>query len=348
MNRALLFLVIVLAALTGSASLVQEKTNISFGSYGEVLTSANFFQSADTVLSKDTIQFVGDVLLSRHVETLLDAYGSDYVYSKMPPVSSSTILVGNFEASIPVDHVHTPDLTFNFSVDPQHLNALHKYGFNYLGLSNNHTYDNGLAGFQNTVFELTKNNMKPFGDPSTLGTSSVSYIQLQDAIVAIVALYAVVGEPDLDKLQVLLEQASVSSDFQVAYIHWGTEYELTHSKFQQTLSYRLIDLGVDVIIGHHPHVVQDIEIYKDGLIFYSLGNFIFDQYFSDDVQQGLMVSLSVENRVLQLSLTGVTSVGSRSVPQIMNTYDQDIFLNNLAKRSHPGLRSMIQDGIITQ
>ena len=78
---------------------------------------------------------------------------------------------------------------------------------------------------------------------------------------------------------------------QVVYIHWGNEYEVVHSEEQERMAKSFVSAGADLIVGHHPHVIQDIQLIDGVPVFYSLGNFIFDQYFSKEVTTGLMVEL---------------------------------------------------------
>ncbi|NUN07799.1 MAG: CapA family protein [Ignavibacteriaceae bacterium] len=90
------------------------------------------------------------------------------------------------------------------------------------------------------------------------------------------------------------DQFKADDDFWVLSLHWGNEYEMIPSITQREIAHSMIDLGVDLIIGHHPHVVQGLEIYKGKYIFYSLGNFIFDQNFSELTQIGLSVKMNHE------------------------------------------------------
>lgn len=133
-------------------------------------------------------------------------------------------------------------------------------------------------------------------------------------------------------------------NFLIVSMHWGEEYKLINSPAQQKLAHQLIEAGADLIIGHHPHVVQNIEKYQGKLIFYSLGNFIFDQYFSSDTQQGLAVGLEIyPDRLvcrpfpLQINF---------SQPVLMEQNKASEFLIQLAKRSDDKLVDEIKDGII--
>jgi poly-gamma-glutamate synthesis protein (capsule biosynthesis protein) len=99
------------------------------------------------------------------------------------------------------------------------------------------------------------------------------------------------GALDKEAVQKSARDLASSSDILVVNIHWGEEYKADPNNRQKEMAHLLIDAGVDVIIGHHPHVVQTVETYKNKPIFYSLGNFIFDQYFSPETQKGLAVEI---------------------------------------------------------
>ena len=116
------------------------------GNYGEIKSSDG---TEENVIEKEKlktqINFVGDVMLGRHVEYLMSQHGSDYPYrfiDFLDPENSYT--VGNFEASIPINHVKTPNFNFNFSVNPWYLGELNKAGFTHLSLANNHVNDGSV------------------------------------------------------------------------------------------------------------------------------------------------------------------------------------------------------------
>ncbi|MCJ7788674.1 MAG: CapA family protein, partial [Candidatus Atribacteria bacterium] len=127
-------------------------------------------------------------------------------------------------------------------------------------------------------------------------------------------------------------------------LHWGEEYQLTNSLAQQKLAHQIIEAGADLIIGHHPHVVQNIEKYQGKLIFYSLGNFIFDQYFFLETQQGLAVGLEVYPDKLIFRLFPLQiNLGQ---PVLMKQSQSSEFLIKLAERSDRKLVDAIKSGII--
>jgi poly-gamma-glutamate synthesis protein (capsule biosynthesis protein) len=114
---------------------------------------------------------------------------------------------------------------------------------------------------------------------------------------------------------------------------------LTQNNVQRTLAHRLIDSGADLILGSHPHVVQGIESYHGRFIFYSLGNFIFDQYFSLETQEGLMVRLEISGNDINYRLLPVES--TRSQPRMMPAARKKEWLIDLASRSSSSLRDQI-------
>jgi poly-gamma-glutamate synthesis protein (capsule biosynthesis protein) len=349
MKKAFLIIFLVAAALcTGFSAPIAAflSPQLSFGSFSVAFPFTIEKKEAEAADEKTAIRFVGDVMLARNVELLMRSYGAGYPYAELPPVPENTYLVGNFEGAVPRTHVPTPAMKFSFSIDSQYLSALRAYGFTYLNLANNHSFDFGADDFEHTVEELAAASTTPFGYPGAVGTSSIAYADIGSSRVALIGVYAVNSMPKEEDLARVLAIAASSSDMQIAYVHWGDEYVLEHNNRQEALAHTLIDLGADAVIGHHPHVVEDIALYKGAPIFYSLGNFIFDQYFSEDVQRGLMTELTFEDGKWRFSLMPVTSIGTRSAPRLMAAYERDAFLDEIAKGSAAPLRDMIRNGEI--
>ena len=128
------------------------------------------------------------------------------------------------------------------------------------------------------------------------------------------------------------------------YIHWGNEYKESSNWQQKELAHLMIDSGVDLIIGSHSHVVQEIEQYNDKLIFYSLGNFVFDQYFSPETQEGLAVGLELSSEKGNVYLFPTGS--HRSQPYLIDNTEKTKFLKDLSSKSSPELKEQITKGII--
>ena len=125
-----------------------------------------------------------------------------------------------------------------------------------------------------------------FWDPNTNDRQSVLRKEAGQIKVSIIVVNALNGT---DGVNELVKQEKAESRLVIIFPHWGNEYQTTHSSNQEKLAKEWIGAGADLIIGSHPHVVQDAQIIDKKLVIYSLGNFVFDQYFSDETQTGLIV-----------------------------------------------------------
>lgn len=269
--------------------------------------------------AEGSLFFVGDIMLGRRVETLSNAFGLDYAFqatSTQGVLRGEYITVGNLEGPVPQKHVHTPDLTFRFSMQDEFLPELKRQGFDVLSLANNHTFDHGVSGYEHTLLRCALHGLTCGGNPNTISSTSRAYVSVGDTRVGIIFIHAVTEEPHSLLLADHLVALKNESDVQIAYVHWGDEYALAHNASQEVLATKLIDGGVDVIFGHHPHVVQDIGWHTGKPIFYSLGNFIFDQYFSDDVQEGIGVRMDIKEKEIVYTMVPFESHTVRSQPRI--------------------------------
>lgn len=303
-----------------------------------------FNEETDTH-ERDSVFFLGDIMLARDVERRLKAQSPDYAFSELSILREAKWVVGNFEASIPQVHIPTPNLTMRFSVAPALLDVLENGGVTHLSLANNHALDYLEDGYRHTLTTLKSRGFEVSGHPLRVDETSVSYLDAGGRVMALVSLNATYGELPVNWVEVVRE-VSTQSDIQIAYIHWGEEYELVHSESQETLAHQLVDAGFEVVIGHHPHVVQDIERYKDGLIFYSLGNFIFDQYWNDDVSEGLMLELVVAGNDITFRLHPIETKTTRVKPRLIMADEKKVFLEDLSNRSSSTLETGIRQGAL--
>jgi len=293
-----------------------------------------------------SIRFFGDVMLARNVERLLIQNGNDYVLKNFSIPSNTDFSVINFESAMVEPHVLTPNFTFRFATDPNLLPSLAPLAVTHASLANNHGLDYGAAGFTLTKDKLQQNDIKAFGHPTTLSTStSVTYLTKDKVTLALVGIHTLFSPPIEADIEAVMQEAQSQSDLQIIYIHWGDEYELVANANQRRLAEILISYGADAIFGHHPHVVQNIEIINGVPVFYSLGNFIFDQYFSSDVMEGLVVDMVIE-KAITYKLYPITSQGTRSQPRLMSVDEGQIFLQKLAERSDEDIFEMLIDGEI--
>lgn len=291
------------------------------------------------------ILFVGDIMLGRNVERLMEEKGGNFPFEKVSDLlTGSDITVGNLEGAITESHTPTPNGSFRISFSPKIVASLDVNGFDFVSLANNHATDNGSSLFSQSKKLLGTGGVIPFGEPYSIAKPVLVNINGQE--VAFFGYNFTHG--GLDKKKIFSDIADFrdkNSNFYIIVVpHWGDEYKLVANDIQKEIAHGLIDFGANVIIGGHPHVVQNIELYKGKPIFYSLGNFIFDQYFSLDVQKGLVVNINLSDSDVSYKLLPVIS--ERSEPKLMNDEEKAGFLSGLAGRSDSLLETSIRDGVL--
>lgn len=241
-------------------------------------------------------------MLDRDVVKAMGKDGLDYIFANLHGQENRFfqgmhMLVANLEGPFAKERIETSK-TIAFRFDPVLAAQLKSYGFDAFNLANNHAYDMGSKNVAFTREILTQNGLGYFGDEYNQG---LEYTYIADEghglpfKIALMGLNRTEGDIDMNKVKTAVEDAKSKAKIIIVNIHWGEEYHRLSNNQQQNLAHQLIDWGVDVIIGHHPHVVQEVEVYKGKYIFYSLGNFIFDQYFSKDTQEGMSVGLIISD-----------------------------------------------------
>lgn len=158
---------------------------------------------------------------------------------------------------------------FNFKAPKEYAQVLTLGNVDIVSFANNHTHDYGETGYNDTLAALDEINMPYYGYTKYL-IKEVNGIKI-----GFFALLDIYGErfTEVDKALNYLKENNC--DLIIASMHWGIEYDYEQSKEQVKMGHYLIDNGVDLVIGHHPHIIQGIEKYKDRYILYSLGNFSF-------------------------------------------------------------------------
>ncbi len=263
-----------------------------------------------------TFAFAGDAMFGRNVgyafqknnfRDLLSGLGSNTLWG-------TDISYLNLEGPISDKEVkQNPEehsLVFNFS--RQTIEALKYLKITTAGLANNHTYNQGAAGLTKTKEILEKAGIDWVGDPNQAGEVSIKRYTQGNLTVALLAVHLLYGANGIEEL---IKQEKSKNSFIIVLPHWGNEYEIKHNAIQENLATSWIVAGADLIIGGHPHVVQDAQIINNKLVIYSLGNFIFDQMFSLETQQGLIVSGLINDKKIKIVLTPVVS--KKMKPEIM-------------------------------
>ncbi len=260
-----------------------------------------FFKGAPVKNQVLDLLFFGDIMLDRHVKEKISARGFDYLLSKIAGGENRffmglDLISANLEGAVTNAGEHYPPVAGNdFAFAPQTVKNLQAYNFNFFNIANNHLSDQSGKGVTETTSNLTDLDLAFSGcvDGQT-GECSSKIMDLGGKKVGLAGFSMVYQPIDLAAAQQIIKDLKAKTDLAVVNIHWGNEYKHQFNQKQQLVAHGLVEAGADVIIGHHPHVVQGLEIYQGKPIFYSLGNFIFDQYFSAETQEGLAVGLTVD------------------------------------------------------
>jgi len=291
-----------------------------------------------------TILFVGDIMLDRKVEHLMQKNSVFYPFQRISQfLRGVDITFGNLEGPIVKKPKDFPDDSLMFAFSPDVTRGLAFAKFNLLTLANNHTLNMGEIGLEETREILSEANINSVGDPVKCGEECLFQ---KDNIIFLAFNKTFSFNCSDEKIVRFVKEIRDANPekFLIVVFHWGNEYKTKSSISQQKLAHRIIDAGASTILGFHPHVVQGIEKYKGKLIFYSLGNFIFDQYFSTETQQGLAIGLEVYPEELIYRLFPIQS--HLSQPFLMEQGQAKKFLANLAQRSNQELIDQIENGII--
>lgn len=266
---------------------------------------------------------VGDIMLSRGVAEKIVAHKDpNYPFLKVADfLRSADITFANLETSItPGRPIRSGEFTFR--AEPTVAKAMFDAGIDIVSLANNHTPNFGTKGLEDTFRYLNEAGILHTGAgkntdaahrPAIITKNGITFAFLafndNDVVPAsyeATATRAGTAFMRIEPMKTAVASANKQADIVVVSMHSGIEYAAQANQRQKTFAHAAIDAGADVVIGHHPHVVQPVERYKEKYIFYSLGNFIFDQRHSLDVKQGLAVQLVLDKE-------GVTDVSYQAI-----------------------------------
>lgn len=212
----------------------------------------------------------------------------------------------NLETPITSGGEEYPNKQFTFRMSPKAVPSLVKVGFNLLSLANNHMMDFGPEGLADTLSILHKHgvhfagagrNLHEARTPGIVEVKGQKVALLAYSVTLPVGFYAGPMRPGTafayqEHLDADIPRIRKLCDFLIVSFHWGKELATFPEDYQVNLAHKVIDLGADLVLGHHPHVIQGIEVYKGRPVLYSLGNFAFSSY-SHKVRNGMMARLTV-------------------------------------------------------
>ena len=245
-----------------------------------------FGQSDSTTLK---LYFTGDVTFANHFENhVKENYA--YAFNKLRWFAEADISMLNLENPL-TKNGKKVEKAFNFRARPEYVKVLLDGGVDIVTIANNHIYDYGAVGLHDTIQKLAENNIHYIGAGRNIDEAQHPVIfYIKGKKIAYFAYYGTHKHSDsypatndsagtaLRRLKLIKEgigRFRDQVDFVIVNFHWGIEKADHPGKDQIYFAHKVIDYGADVIVGHHPHVLQGIEKYKNKIIAYSLGNFIF-------------------------------------------------------------------------
>jgi poly-gamma-glutamate synthesis protein (capsule biosynthesis protein) len=257
--------------------------------------------------------FVGDIMLSRSVGDLMAAKNNYlWPFEKIADfLKSADFTFANLETPVSNRGVKVGSI-YSFRSDPRSINGLTSAGFDLVSIANNHAWDYGRDAFVDTMDHLSNADISYAGGGHSYQEAHDGVVQeIQGTKVGFLAytnllpksLSASGNNPGLaiyDEKQMVddIVRMKTKASVVVVSFHWGEEYHPVHNALQEQIAHTAIDAGADLIIGHHPHVPEDIEQYSGKYIVYSLGNFIFDQNWSAETMKGLAVRVWLKNNTI--------------------------------------------------
>jgi poly-gamma-glutamate capsule biosynthesis protein CapA/YwtB (metallophosphatase superfamily) len=241
------------------------------------------------ILQRVRLTVVGDLMLARSVNTEClkrDDFTWPYLETAFI-LQDADLTIGNLETPI-VTGCPPKDIGMRFCADPRTVDGLSFAGFDVVSLANNHALNYDQAGLDETVKLLQDAHIDGLVD------GAFAVYEINGMKIGIMTYDDTDWELPIEDTLAQVRYNSQQVDALIGYFHWGFENQPNASHYQQDFSKKLIDAGMKVVIGSHPHWLQPIERYNGGVSFYSLGNFVSDQMTFQESTEGVIVRLTLE------------------------------------------------------
>jgi len=332
-----LFLVFGIIALVAASFLIEPEII-------EITPLSHQDESLSEVLTEEkeiTMAFVGDIMLDRGVKSMIDRHGQGdfkFPFLKVADyLNQADIVFGNLESVISDKGTRVGSI-YSFRADPKAVEGLVFAGFDVVSVANNHIFDYGRLAMEDNFSRLKEAGIAyvggGFSEKEAYGpvikeivNDSTGSPQTKIAFLA----YTNLGSPhwtargensgiawlEKERMEKDIKETRNEADLIIVSFHYGDEYQLKPNNFQVSVSRAAIDAGADLVIGHHPHVVQPVEKYENGYIAYSLGNFIFDQDFSEETMKGLILKVVIQGKEIKNVVSVETEINQYYQPKII-------------------------------
>lgn len=313
--KKILILIFLISIIVLGFFVLKNPRNFDF----ENRDSAKMIKSETQKLS---ILAFGDMMLDRIVYSkTLKANDYNFPFLNIDSfLAKGDLRFANLEGPITdFKSVSNGNTRTRFTMSPKFLPTLQSR-FDVLSLANNHMLDFGETGYGQTKNYLANAKINYFGDYNNRPENLSTIIEKNGIKIGWIGYHGLV-DGGLDDVLSKIKEIRPQVDFLIVVAHWGAEYKKIPADSTIQKAKQLIDAGADLILGGHPHVVQTVEEYKSKMIFYSLGNFIFDQYWSKDTMEGLAVEILLEksdNKVVASYKQHKILINKDSQPSVEN------------------------------
>lgn len=314
--------------------------------------------------SKFRLLAVGDCIPGGRTESLFKSRSENSILGELKPLlSEADIVLFNLETPLCQTGGPIPKCGSNFRIAPETAYGLKAAGFNVAALANNHILDFGPEGIEETISTLKRAKILYHGAGNTpneakrplecnINGVDVTFLNYAEGEFSKLTIEGKGAAPlELVDNKAAIEKAKEASDIVVVSVHAGNEYQHFPSPWIQSVYRQFISFGADVVIGHHPHIPQGMEWYQNGLIVYSLGDFMFE-YRND---RGTCVTLILE---LWFDGEGMTSVRIHPIRKnvdasmsFLRGMERRFFINHINRLSEPlnniqSLTQLWEQGVI--
>ena len=305
-------------------------------------------ESPVTTLRKTlTIAAGGDVIGDRDVGTFIDENGGEAVLAGVAPLlRASQVAFVNLESPLSNKGARNTAKDVTFRGRTSLMKGLDTAGVDVVSLANNHALDWGPKALLDTVARLDAAGIAHAGAGADLGAARApALLKTASGTVAVLAYTQILpegfaagadragvnpGRGDRGRLLADITAASKRADWVVVSFHWGIEYTGHASREQRELAHDAVDAGADVVLGHHPHVLQGLELYRNKLIAYSLGDFVFDHY-SRATGEAVVLELEMPSAgTPSFRLTPVYLSESHGIPHVVTGAEAGSILRRIS------------------
>jgi len=297
------------------------------------------------------VVLVGDTMLAHKAAPVIKKKGVDYPYENVSAfLLQADIAVGNLEGPVATVGEPVADKSFTFRPSPEVVKGMAGAGFDVFTLANNHSGDYGHEALLQTLDILKQNGIKFCGagknitearSPAMVKVKGKTFAFLSYSRTYPFEFFAEANKPGtangLPRYFVPdIKKAKNNADFVVAAFHWSGEYVQQPRHYQRDLAKKAIDAGADVVIGHHPHILQGIEIYKNKPIAHSLGNFVFGTYNQKAKRSVIMRVVFDNNSVKRIELVpiNVLNVEVKFQPRLLAGAEAKSVVDELGELSN--------------